>query len=210
LHLTGKSDSILRENTKYGFVGISAGLHFDYAVTQPIRIGYYPTTNTSIAAEYGYTSFDFDKYDIFHQFNGNYQHASVVHRYFPFENSFNIRQSVTQNTFNTKIHTKIEDTVNTPFKNSNYTYTTYKNVSHFYGLGLGSQWNFRQGWFLGFDYVFKQWLLRSYSKQTVTTDSEQTSSELSKAEKDLIGFEKTVNNLQAHTGIAILSLGLFF
>ena len=203
-------DQELRKGTKIGFVTKSTGVHFDYAILQPMAIGYYPTPNSAISIEYGESSFNFDQYDVFTEFSGSYMQVGFAHRWFLLGGNFNISQTLSQKTMKSKLKIAIEDKENTPFKNSDYTYTEFKDTALLYGIGVGNQWNFKYGLILGVDYVYKQFLLSSTSSHTVTTDSETSSAELTQAANDLVGAENTLHNFQTQTGILLITLGGFF
>ena len=196
------------------FISSTVGGHIPTLLAIPVKIGYFSNPDLMIGAEYASREFEFDDGNVLVE-NGKIENRGVSARYFfsnSFSDSFNIFLGLNQRTFNVDVKVRIDDKLNTPFGGeAKYTLSNLQTEASVASIAIGNMWFWKNGIFVGIDWIMPSYLISGSSESIVTTGNTQrdklTSDELKRAEADLNDFGETVNKIASSNGYVMISIG---
>jgi len=196
------------------FVGISPfGLHIPTLATFPVTAGVYLGENIQIGGEYGTAEASYEEND--EEAEATYTNAGGYVRWYPGTNSFNVMLAMHNRTFTADATATVTDQSTGQDAVVNADMTASATVGT---LGLGNQWMFDYGLFLGFDWV----VLSGLVSGSVSSDVDATGTlpngtvvtlendETREAEQDLEDLGNFLNQVSATPGLFVFTIGWAF
>ena len=188
-----------RENRKDSFMFLGytpVGLHIATLFAPPLSLGFILGESLEIGVEYG--SWDGSDNDGDVAFNGEFTTTGVFLRWFP-GNSFYFSLSAHKREWSL--------TATSTLSNGTAYSGTVNTEATVVGLGIGNQWMFKFGMFIGVDWVMLS--AASGSSKTVTI-SGLTGTNLAEATDQFEDAGDTLNEWSAFPGVTILTVGWAF
>jgi len=205
---------IYREN-KDLFVSSTVGVHIPTLVAIPVQLGYYSDADALYGLEYASRSFEYDDKNVVVT-DGLVSNTGVFLRWFispSWFESLNVYSSFNKRNFNVDVRVRIDDNMNTPFGgDAKYTDSNLKVEAYTVSFGIGNQWMWKNGVFIGIDYMVGTKIISSKIESSISANGKDyvRGTELRDAESDLNNLGTTIENIIEYNGYAMITLGWAF